>query len=179
MKHDHSILGMDAAEVLRERAESLAQVSEEEAALDLQAMLLFRLGEEWYAFLIEQVLEIYNEYRIAPIPRVPEFILGVINIRGEIVSVTDIARLMRVSSSESDARGEQSAIVVTNDTCTSAVVVDEIGDIIEVPAGSIEPPLAVVDKSQSEWVSGSVYVEGRLIGIINLDKVLEPIGENE
>jgi chemotaxis signal transduction protein len=70
-----------------------------------------------------------------------------------------------------------SAIIVQTEQCVSALVVDEIGDIIEVRRDSVEPPLSTMDRSQAEFISGSIYVDSRLIGIVNLDVVLEPIGE--
>jgi purine-binding chemotaxis protein CheW len=168
-----------AREVLKRRAESLAQAEGEEASVETTGLLLFRLGEEWYAVPIDGVREIYNDYEVTRIPRVPGFILGVINVRGEIVSVTNLGEMMRVPSrTELDIEGLlPSAIIVSTDACVTAIVVDEIGDIVDVPNESIEPPLSTLDKTQAEFVSGSVYVEGALIGIVNLNKVLEPIGE--
>ena len=164
-------------EILRKRAESLAQVDEVEAAAEMLSLLLFRLGEEWYAVRIMDVREIYNDFKMTHIPRLPDFVLGVINVRGEIISVTDIAVLMRIASDGAAEEQVPSAIVVSTDRCVSALVVDEIGDIIEVRRDAIEPPLSTLERTQAEFISGSVFVEGRLIGIVNLDKVLEPIGE--
>jgi len=167
-------------DVLRARAESLAQTQEEEGTTQTSGLLLFRLGEEWYAFPIEHVREIYNDYVVTYIPRVPDYILGVINVRGEIMSVTDLGTMMRVPGRA--ARGgepeQTSGIIVANETCVTAVVVDEISDILEVSKDDVEPALSTLDKTQAEFVAGSVYVDGRLIGIVNLDKVLEPIGDN-
>lgn len=169
-----------AREVLKRRAESLSQAQDEEARVETTGLLLFRLGEEWYAVPIDGVREIYNEYAVTRIPRVPEFILGVINVRGEIVSVTNLGEMMRVPSRtllEIDGL-LPSAIIVATEACVTAIVVDEIGDIVDVPRDAIEPPLSTLDKTQAEFVSGSVYVEGALIGIVNIEKVLEPIGES-
>lgn len=168
------------AEVLRQRAASLAQTEEEEITLDAAGLLLFRLGEEWYAFPIEGVREIYNDYSVTRIPRVPEFILGVVNVRGEIVSVTDLGTMIRVPSRTQYAGVLElpSSIIVANESCVSAVVVDEIGDIVDVSRADIEPALSTLEKAQAEFVAGSVYIDERLIGIINLDKVLEPIGDH-
>lgn len=169
----------DINDVLRQRAESLAQTGEESAAIETVGLLMFRLGEEWYAVPIDEVREIYNEYEVTRIPRVPDYILGVINVRGEIMSVTDIATLMRVPSRVEIDLAEMvlSAIIVANEECVSAIVVDEIGDIIDVPRDSIEPPISTLDKVQGEYIAGSVYVDSRLIGIVNLEKILEPVGE--
>jgi len=167
-------------EILRQRAESLAQSEEEEVTLDATGLLLFRLGEEWYAFPIDGVREIYNDYAFTRIPRVPDYILGVVNVRGEIVSVTDLGTMIRVPSRTQYAGVLElpSSIIVANDRCVTAIVVDEIGDIIDVPRSDVEPALSTLEKAQAEYVAGSVYVGERLIGIVNLDKVLEPIGDN-
>jgi len=182
----HQIAANDALvsaqmnEILRRRAESLAQVQEEAAPEETVGLLMFRLGEEWYAVSIDAVREVYNEYTVTRIPCVPDFVLGVINVRGEIVSVTDLGTLIRVPSrSELDIEHElPSAIIVSTGRCVSAIVVDEIGDIVDVSAGALEPPLSTLDKAQAEYMSGSVYVGGLLVGIVNVEKILEPIGES-
>jgi len=173
----HSSLALAAEEVLRRRAESLAHEAETEEAEDVIGLLLFRLGEEWYSVKVSDVREIYQEYRITPIPCVPEFVLGVVNIRGEIISVTDIARLMRLGS-VADETEVPPAIVIENDGCVTAMVVDEIGDIADVPADGIEPPLSIMDKAQAEFVAGSVRVGEKLVGLMNVDNVLQPVGGN-
>lgn len=164
-----------SADILKRRAESLAQESEESASEDLLGVLLFTLGDETYGVPIADVREIYLEYEVTPIPCVPDHIQGVINIRGEIVSVTKLAALMRLAGAGM-AEGESQAIVVRNDSCVTAMVVDEIGDIVEVPKDSVEPPVSMIGKAQVEFVSGSVYVDGRLIGLINIGRVLQPVG---
>jgi purine-binding chemotaxis protein CheW len=168
------------SEILKRRAESLAQTQDEGTTVETVGMLLFRLGEEWYAFSIEGVREIYNDYTVTRLPGVPEFILGVINVRGEIVSVTDLGTMVRVPSRTLHEIGSElpSAIIIANGTCVTAVVVDEIGDIVDVPREAIEPSLSTLDKAQSEFVAGSLHLDSRLIGIVNLDRILEPIGDS-
>jgi purine-binding chemotaxis protein CheW len=180
MADEGSFKNAQIQEVLKRRAESLSQMQDETVSEQTRGLLLFRLGDEWYAFPIDGVREIYNEYSVTRIPRVPEFILGVVNVRGEIVSVTDLGTMIRVPSRTLlDIASElPSAIIVSKDGCVTAVVVDEIGDILDVAQDAVEPALSTLDKSQAEFVAGSVYIGDRLIGIVNLDKVLEPIGES-
>jgi purine-binding chemotaxis protein CheW len=160
--------------VLRQRAESLAAESSEETIADALSILLFGIGEEWYGVTIPAVREIYNEYLVTPIPCVPPFVLGVINIRGEIVSVTDLRTLLRLPQRQLDL--ELPVIVVEHGDCSTALVVDVIGDIEEIPKDSVEPPVAPPDKSQAACVSGSVYVGGKLVGLLDLGEILAPIG---
>ncbi len=168
-------LNRSAEEVLAERAASLAQEAVDDTAGDEVALLLFRLGVEWYAVRVAEVREIYQEYEVTPVPCVPDFIQGVVNIRGEILSVTDVSKMMGLGAAWME--GEQPpAIVVNNDEAATSMVVDEIGDIIELPEGGIEPPVSIIDRQQAEFVSGSVYVDGTLVGVVNVDRVLEPVG---
>lgn len=171
----HASMLATTEEILRRRAESLAQETVDEESRDEIGILLFRLADEWYAVEVADVREIYQEYRITPIPCVPSFILGVVNIRGEIISITDAAKLMRLGELSAEP-GLAPAIVVQNAECTTAIVVDEIGDIVDVPREGIEPPLSVIDKTAAEFVGGSVFLDGRLIGLVSIDRILEPIG---
>jgi len=165
-----------AEEILRRRADSLALETLDEEAADQLSLLLFRIGDEWYAVRVAEVREIYQEYEITPIPCVPDHIMGVVNIRGEILSVTDVARLMKLGSVDATGPVQPPAIVVRNEECVTAMIVDEIGDITDVPVGSVEPPVSIIDRAQAEFVAGSVYVNDGLIGLLNTEKVLEPVG---
>jgi len=140
------------------------------------SLLLFRIAEEWYAVEARDVREIFQDYEVTPVPCVPEFILGVVNIRGEILSVTDPARMMHLGCIGGDGHGGLPAVVVANDTVATALVVDEIGDIVEVADGAIEPPVSIIDRAQAEFVAGSVFVSDRMVGLLNVERVLEPIG---
>lgn len=171
-REDH--LTLVAEEVLRRRAESLAQEEAEEEIDDSLGLLLFRLGEEWYSVKVDDVREIYQEYTVTLVPCVPSFIRGVVNIRGEIISVTDVASMMSLAATGTADTGAP-VIVIQNAECTTAMVVDEIGDIVEVPVDGVEPPLSIIDKAQAEYVAGSVYVDGRLIGLFNTATILTPI----
>lgn len=168
-------LNHTAEEVLAQRAASLAQEAVDENAGDQIALLLFRLGVEWYAVRVGDVREIYQEYEVTPVPCVPDFIQGVVNIRGEILSVTDLAKIMGLGSAPTEGV-QPPAIVVNSSDVATAMVVDEIGDIIELPRGGLEAPVSIIDRSQAEFVSGSAYVDGTLIGVVNVDRVLEPVG---
>jgi len=173
-------LGADALAVLQKRAESLAGEVADQVQTRVIPLVIFRLCDEWYAVRVEEVKEIGGAYTITPLPGVPSFIRGVINIRGEIVSVTDLALLMNVSAARPESSGgEASTIVVATDQCVSALLVDAVSDIVEVPAENIEPPVAAGERGQESWVNGSVFHNGQMISLIDLENVLKPIGENQ
>jgi purine-binding chemotaxis protein CheW len=169
-------LDEDALEVLRRRADALSREAEEEVDEARIGILTFRVEDEWYAVRIRDVREIHNDYVITPVPSVPEHVLGVINIRGEIVSVTDLARILGLGSNDSP---DGSLIVVGDDDCVTALVVTSIGDIVDVSADGVEPPLSVGDRAHAEYVVVSVSLFVRLIALIALGAVLQPIGVSE
>ena len=141
------------------------------------AVILFgAVGDGGCGGRIAHVRERYNEYTITRSPCVTDYINGVINIRGEIVSVTDLRALMGLGRTEAVSSGEQLPVIVVRDeTVCTALVVDVIGDIAEISAEAIEPPLAVSDRAQADYVAGTFYVAGRLVALVNLTRVLAPI----
>lgn len=171
-----AVLTVSAADdVLRRRAESLATETADEEVDDRIALLLFRIGEEHYAVRVNDVREIFQEFDVTSMPCVPDFILGVVNVRGEIISVTDPARLMGVGSIDMNVEPQPPAIVVQEGDRVTALVVDEIGDIAEVTHAVIEPPVSTIDRTQAEFISGSAFLDGTMLGLLHIDRVLRPV----
>lgn len=173
--HKGRSLAETAAEVLARRADSLARETTEEESSHRIALLLFRIGEEWYTVRVSDVREIFQEYEVTPIPCVPDFVSGVVNVRGEILSITDPARMMRIGMVDASGPVAPPAVVIAGNDVVTALVVDEIGDIVEVPAVNIEPPVSIIDRSQAEFIAGSVYVGEQMVGLINIERILQPI----
>jgi purine-binding chemotaxis protein CheW len=163
-------------DTLRRRALALALVTGDSEASEGLSLLLFRIADEWYAVESGDVREIFQGYEVTPIPCVPDFVLGVVNVRGEILSVTDPARMMRLGSIGRTGVIEPPAVVIANGLVATALVVDEIGDIVEVANGAVEPPVSIIDRAQAEFVVGSVFVSDRMVGLLNVERMLEPIG---
>jgi purine-binding chemotaxis protein CheW len=169
-------LGGTVEEILTRRAESLALETVEEETSDREAMLLFRIGGEWYAVRLADVREIFQEYEVTSVPCTPPFILGVTNVRGEILSMTDPAQLMGIGKIVGTDGTRPPAVVINFGGVTTAVVTDEIGDIVEVPNNAIEPPVSIIDRTQAEFVAGSVCIGDSMVGLLDVERVLEPVG---
>ena len=169
--------GDEVQEILRRRRESLAHVDEEARSAETVSLLLFSISGEDYAVPTEVVREIQSGYTVARIPCAPEHILGVISVRGEIVSVTDLGVLLRVPETRRrpSFAASQPAILIAEGLVTTALVVDDIGDIVDVPADDLEPPLSAQDRLDAPLVSGSVEIDGRMVTTVDCTAVLEPI----
>ena len=177
MVADHASRQLDetAEETLARRADSLAIETAKEEVTDQISLLLFRIADEWYCVRVGDVREILQEYDVTPVPCVPDYILGVVNVRGEIISITDAARIMGIGSVQTSDGAVPSAIVISDEEVVTALLVDEIGDISAVPNGAIEPPISIIDRTQAEFISGSVYIDGAMVGLISIERVLEPV----
>jgi purine-binding chemotaxis protein CheW len=165
----------DDRAVLQRRAASLAMSDTDDEVRDTVATLRFRLGAEWYAVRVSEVREIFHDYEITAIPCVPEYILGVVNVRGEILSVTDPALLMGLERVRAEDQAMPAAVVVALDDVATALVVDEIGDITEVEVDAIEPPISTIDRGQAEFIAGTIHDPSGLFGLVSIEKVLEPV----
>lgn len=158
--------------VLRERAASLAQEAETHTTGDRRLLGLFALGEEWYATDVDRIREIRREFSVTKVPGAPKEIVGVINLRGEIISATDLAKVLGVG----EAAEKPVMMICDLAEVTTGLLVDQVADVIEVMEEAIEPPLATLERVKAEYTVGQVAVDDRLVTILDLDRVLAPVG---
>lgn len=172
--------GLDPAEVqriLEDRAAVLAKVDAEPTCPDTVGLMLFRLAAEWYGARLEDVREIHTGLAATRLPRVPEHLLGVTSIRGEILSVSDPSRLLGVRGVAVRHTGRfESGIIVEAGGRASVFVVDEVGDIVDVPADALEMPLAGGGADGTGYVTASVLVGDRLVAVVDVERMLTPLG---
>ena len=136
--------------------------------------LTFLLGSEMFAIDILGIKEIIEYGSLTSVPMMPEFIRGVINLRGAVVPVVDLsARFGRASSAvtrrsciviiEADNEGEKQDI---------GVVVDAVSEVLEIPAAEIEPPPSFGARIRADFISGMAKVEGKFVIVLQVDRVL-------
>ncbi|HLY54808.1 MAG TPA: chemotaxis protein CheW [Stellaceae bacterium] len=134
--------------VLRERARALARAesgAETEAQIQL---LMFQLAWETYAFEMRLVREVYPLRDLTPVPCTPPFLLGVINLRGELCPVVELKRLLGLP--EQGITNATRAVILRDGSLELGVVADVIVGVRSVAAASIGPPpdsLAGIDSS--------------------------------
>lgn len=150
------------------------QPSENIADDEQRQYLTFLLGGETFAIGILNIKEIIEYGNVTTVPMMPEFVRGVINLRGAVVPVIDLAmRFSRKPSPvtrrtcivliEVEAEGEQYNIGVT---------VDAVNEVLEIPSSEIEPPPAFGAKIRSDFIGGMGKIDGKFVIILDADKVL-------
>ncbi len=148
---------------------------EKEAAKERTLQLIvFRLTGEWYGVAITKVKEVIKAGKITYLPSCPEHIAGIVNLRGYILSVTDLKPILGLPHEELTEKTR--IIAVEAGFFETGFLVDEVVESIEVPLSKIEPPLLTLPAETAKYLEGQCKVDDRLIAIVNVEKVSEKTG---
>ena len=134
--------------------------------------LVFALGSECYAIPVEFVIEIVSWEAPTPIPEVPLFVIGVINLRGRVVPVID-ARL-RFGIDPVDYNDRTCIVVVQSEEILLGMIVDTVRDVRDIPANLIEPPPRIGDTGVNRFIRGLAKLEEDITVILDSGALLTP-----
>lgn len=135
-----------------------------------EQIVVFKLAEQTYGVDIGTVAEIIRMESITRVPRAPEFVEGVINLRGRIIPVIDLRK--RFGLPEGERTRQSRIIIVEIGGMTIGMIVDAVLEVLRIPAETIEPPPAVVDGVDIAYLRGIALWEERMIILLNLQKIL-------
>ncbi|RPI99201.1 MAG: purine-binding chemotaxis protein CheW [Deltaproteobacteria bacterium] len=133
--------------------------------------IVFRLDREWYGVDITKVKEVITVGKIAYLPSSPEHIVGMVNLRGNILSLTDLKVILRLNHKEPAEK--RKIIAIESGGLETGFLVDEVVESIEVPVSKIEPALLTLPPEGARYIEGQCRVNGKLIALISVEKVLE------
>lgn len=136
--------------------------------------LIFLLVDEQFALSIQQVREIIEYENVTTVPMMPAFVKGVINLRGSVVPVIDLASRFGREPREIHRR---TCIVITEvehegQLQELGVVVDAVSEVLEIAADEIEPPPPFGARIRNDFISGMGKVKDRFVILLNAGKVL-------
>ena len=135
--------------------------------------LAFKLGDEVYAVDVAKVREILDFPPITKVPRTPEFMRGVINLRGSVVPVVDMRLKFGMPMTE---RSVNTCIVVVeaqldNELTTIGALADSVQEVIELAPSNIEPPPRIGSRLKVEFLKGMGKIGENFLMILDIDKV--------
>jgi len=140
---------------------------------DGQAQLLvstFYLRDALFALdtgLVEEVVRLRRTTRVA---RAPGYVLGIMNLRGKIVTVLDLAEILQL---EKTTAGEESRLYIVRDgDGLAGLLVDRAADVIELDSAALEPPPASVRGAEGRFFQGIARAGGPLVAVLDLAAVL-------
>ena len=131
---------------------------------------LFRVGEQTYGIDIRYIVEITHLKEVTPAHRAPDFVCGVINMRGEIITVIDLGS--KLGHAPLCHRGRRPMIIVSSGNENIGLLIDKMEDILAVDARQLSDPPPHLKGSQNRWFDGVYKSADQLVGILNVDKVL-------
>lgn len=153
------------AEVKKQRKKGkIADIAEEKVKL-----VVFSLLDDYYSFCGNDIKEILLVEKITFVPGSPDYVLGIINVRGDIESVLNINKFLGLPDSKivKDSR----IIIASNVDMRSGVLVDSVVDVIDVPKGSIAPPISTLSKTLKDFVAGEVSYGDKSITHLDIIKI--------
>ena len=132
----------------------------------------FKIGKETFGVYIHIVQEIIRVPEITPVPEMPSFVEGVVNLRGKIVSIIDLSKRLRIEGSQ---RTRTSRILIIEvDKKAIGLLVGAVTEILRLPPESIEPAPDIVTAVGAEYILGVGKLSDKLIILLDLKNILKP-----
>ena len=146
-------------------------MEKEERGKEIQ-VVIFKLGEEEFGGDIFQIREIIRVPEITPVPQAPDFVEGMINLRGQVLAVIDLAKRFGMKGEREQSKDSR-IIVVELDDNLLGMIVDAVPEVLRVPEDKIEStPEAITTQVHRDFIKGIANLEGRLIVILDLNRIL-------
>ncbi|MCB1831098.1 MAG: chemotaxis protein CheW [Chromatiaceae bacterium] len=152
---------------------SNTQVRESAADQEPLQLLTFLLDREVYGTDISQIQEVLEYRKVTPVPRTPDFMLGVINLRGNVVPVVDLRRQfgMHVSATNVDTCIIIVDVLVDGEKTAMGILADAVKEVISLGPGEVSPPPRIGSRIDTRFISGMGKHDEEFIVILNLPRV--------
>lgn len=136
----------------------------------LLQLVTFRIGEEEFGVNILQVQEIIRMLDVTKVPKAPDFVEGVINLRGKVIPIIDLRKRFGLPARERDKMNR--IIVVEIGATVVGFIVDAVSEVLRLPASTVEPPPPVVAGLDAEYISGVGKLDDRLLIMLDMNRLL-------
>lgn len=137
---------------------------------ELLQLVTFSIGGEEFGVEILTVQEIIRMLEITRVPKAPDFVEGVINLRGKVIPIIDLRKRFGLESKSYDKNTR--IVVIEINKMIVGFVVDSVSEVLRIPEDTVEPPPPVVAGLDSEYISGVGKLEDRLLILLDLDRLL-------
>jgi purine-binding chemotaxis protein CheW len=133
-------------------------------------LVVFKLGKEEYSVSILQVQEIKRITDITRVPHTPEYIKGVINLRGSVLPVIDLKK--RLNLPQQVSTEDTRIIIVKVDELSVGMIVDAVSEVMTINQENIDSPDVVAGSVAASYLSGVGKLENRLLILLNLEEII-------
>lgn len=149
---------------------SVSAVLKEKGNDDVLQWVTFMLRSETYGINVMQVREVLRYTEIAPVPGAPSHVLGIINLRGNVVTVLDMRTLFGLEPS--DVTNETRVIVIETSTQVVGLMVDSVAEVVYLKSSEIDTTPTVGTDEGSKFIQGICNRNDTLLLLVNLNRLL-------
>ncbi len=161
---------MTANEGKKIEIEDDSRDDDEDVDAQKDKFLTFKIADEEFAIPIGHVIEIVGIQKITEVPDMPDFVKGVINLRGKVIPVMDVRLRFRLPSVAYDDR--TCVVVVSVGSVTIGLVVDTVSEVVDIPESNVSPPPRFSGAGSGRYVSGMGKIGEAVKIIINVQTLL-------
>ncbi len=134
----------------------------------------FTIGKEQFGVDILMVQEIIRSTPITAVPNSPDFIEGVINLRGSIIPVIDLRKRLRLRKPQSDQKSDMWILIINVDDRTTGFIVDSVSKVLKINSDTIEPPPDIVVAGlESQYIRGVCDIGDKLLILLDFSRILQ------
>ncbi|MEP7703012.1 chemotaxis protein CheW [Paraglaciecola sp. 25GB23A] len=137
---------------------------------DVLQWVTYKLGEETYGINVMQVQEVLRYTEIAPVPGAPEYVLGIINLRGNVVTVIDTRSRFGLPSSE--VSDNSRIVIIESDDQVVGIMVDSVAEVVYLRSSEIDSAPNVGTEESAKFIQGVSNRDGQLLILVDLNKLL-------
>lgn len=149
----------------------MSSTAAESAAGDtVMQLVTFRLKDETYGINVMQVQEVLRVTEIAPVPGAPGYVLGIINLRGNVVTVVDTRTRFGLPTTEVDDASR--IVIIESDNQVVGIMVDSVAEVVELHHSEIESVPSVGNEEASRYIQGVTSRDDGLLIVVDLNKLL-------
>ena len=130
----------------------------------------FRLDNETYGINVMQVQEVLRHTEIAPVPGAPEYVLGIINLRGNVVTVIDTRQ--RFGLAPAPVTEQTRIVIIEADRQVVGILVDSVAEVVYLRQSEIETAPNVGNEESAKFIQGVCHKNDELLILVELDKLL-------
>lgn len=149
----------------------MSQSTKTEIRSDTVELASFFVGQALCGMDILKVQEINKLIEMTRVPQAPDYVLGILNLRGEIVTIIDLGKKLGLKSTEMSDKTRN--IIVNSNGEHIGLMVEQISDVVQVNWEKVEAPPANIGDVQGKYFTGVFKTDDRLIGILDVEKVFE------
>ena len=130
----------------------------------------FRLGDETYGINVMQVQEVLRMTEIAPVPGAPSYVLGIVNLRGNVVTVIDTRNRFGLQPIEPDDATR--IVIIETEGHIIGVLVDSVAEVVNLQSSEIETPPNVGNNESARYIQGVYSRDGQILILVDVNKLL-------